>query len=295
MLQRPPLARHLGGALLASLAAGSSLGAQAFATSSAVNARSDSGSARAPHFFASAAVAPAGTIGLSLYGASSHMTLRTTEFDGAVSRARASGLSGTASAVWGATSFLTFAPYISASRVKSDFERSAVPPDEVPTRQGTRTGLEADEFGLVTRASLFRSRSGATRLGVSATVFDRVDLAPSLVAGVALQQSLGRVTIHAAPTLQLSQQSDSRTLALNGAAVFAATARVGLSVEAQRYRSWLSGWDLDAVHATFAGTALRYHVGRLAIDGGFRALLERGTAGGDLDQFTVHVGTHWSF
>ena len=307
MPQRPPVARRVLPALLVLAAA--PLGAQAGGAHSATNALSDSEWSRAPHFFASAATVPAGMVAFSLQGDASRQTFTTFGLE-QTTTVRSKALSAEASAVFGLTSTVTLAPYIGASSVEMDLSESptlaaplatirrqeGAPTSDLPPAPRTRRrGLEIDELGLATRASLFRSASGATRVGVNATVFDRVDFAPSLLAGVAVQQSFGRVTMHVSPSLRLTRNSDSRTLGFNGATVLAATGRLGLSLEGAHYRSWWSKSDLDPMVTSYAGGALRYRLGRLAIEGAVRTLLEHGAGNIDVDEHTVHLGTHWTF
>jgi len=113
-------------------------------------------------------------------------------------------------------------------------------------------------------------------------------------AGAALQHRLGRITLHLVPSLRFSdgfsgggEPSLDASGRLGAAASIAATRRLGLSLELLR-----EGFDYGT---TDAAVGARWHFGRIAVDAGFRGMVDHDTIVRDAKRYSATVATHLVF
>ena len=298
MPQRRLIAPRVVPALVAALLAGTPLAAQRTVVGADVNSASETEVERAPHLFASAGVAPRHRFGLTIHGMASRVE-GDVRLDMNVSGdAWSTGYRTTGSLFYGLTSRITVGAFLSGVQdVRTNLDELYVPtpdPEGGPTRQGIRTPIGSTEIGAYARAGLWNSATGATRIAANVVVDDAADQDPATTAGLALQHRLGRVTLHLVPSLRFSdgysgggEPSLDASGRLGAAASIAATRRLGLSLEMLR-----EGFDYGT---TDAAVGARWHFGRIAVDAGFRGMVDHDTIVRDAKRYSATVATHLVF
>lgn len=262
-----------------------------------INAAAESETRRGPLYFAGAGL-PARGLGLSLHAVGTRQELVRPTGGGA----RLDVFTTTASAWWGATSWLAIGAYYAkanADELPIDEPLAPMPstgglePDGPPTRQGTRVPLGSDEAGLHGRLALWRSATGDTRVTALGRLLDRVDLPVTSTAGVALEHRLARATLHLAPSAWFGDGA-STTLELNAGAAFAVGARSALNAEVLHIRGTD---DVDGVtpRVTELAGGLRHRLGRLAVDVGARHLVDYSLGADGQSRTSAMLATHWRF
>jgi hypothetical protein len=302
MVRRVPTgALALGAIALGALAVAPSALVAQHVVGADVNALADGGDARQPLFFPSAALLSGGRLSLSLQAVGARERVRYPEGT-SVSGTDTDALITSGSAAWGVTSWLTLGAY--AAKAKADVTTQYAPlanvmgqlipePDLPPTRQGTRAGIAGDEVGVHGRIGLWKSSGGVTRLTATGRVYDRADAAVTTGVGVALQQRVGRVTLHVAPSAWFA---DGGSDAYEVDAATALAVGRGSAVMAELlHRGATAATNGDRPHITEVAGGVRHRFGRLALDVGVRHLASYEQPVRDASRASALLATHWLF
>ena len=258
-----------------------------------INAAADSGNVRQPLFFGSAALARAGAVGMSLQGTGWWRQSSWPPPELGTYEVRYLSLTSLASASWGTTSWLTLGGYAARTNTRVTSQAVVAMPDGgPPIRQGTHSDLTDDQVGIFARLALWRSATGATRITATGTVRDGRYLPQSGSAGLALQQNLGRVTLHLAPSASFADNART-AYEVDAAAAFALTPRTSLSVETMHSRN--RGSIGPTYMSTDAAAGVRRHFGRLAVDVGARFLIGDDYPSTTNRRAAALLAAHWSF
>ena len=264
-----------------------------------VNAAAESDRVRQPLFVASAAMAPAGHLGISLQAVGTRQRMESSSTSGGAARVDSDVLTTTGSVGWGVTSWLTFGGYYAKANANETVLFAATdvpvtpPPDGAPTRQGVLTGVNSDEVGLHARVGLWRSSAGDTRVTLTGRARDRTDAAVTGAAGLAFQQRFGRLTLHLAPAAWFGDNA-SAAYEIDAATAFAIATRASLTAELLHV-SGAAASSSPARRVTELAGGMRYRLGRLAIDAGARWVASYEQPVRDANRVGALLATHWHF
>ena len=265
-----------------------------------VNAAAESDGVRQPLFFASAATAPSGHLGLSLQAVGTRQRIQYTDYAGGEARVDSDVLTTTGSVAWGATSWLTVGGYYAKANANETLMLAAggsggiaPPPDGPPTRQGVVTGVNSDEIGIHARLGLWRSSGGDTRVTLTGRARDRTDAAVSGAAGVALQQRIGLFTVHLAPATWFADNARA-AYEIDAATAFAVATRTSLTAELLHVRG-AGATNGQARQLTELAGGMRYRFGHLALDAGARWVASYVQPVRDASRVSALLANHWHF
>lgn len=158
------------------------------------------------------------------------------------------------------------------------------------------------DLELFGRMRAYRSMSGATKLalgaGMSVPTGDDAltNDDPTYRIGGAMSHRVNRVSFHLAPDLRFAKDM-SASYDLNLAASYAATPKLGLSVEGlSSFDGMPDGFDGDRARAIDFGAGLRYNaVENLILDLGLRTNVSNNFEGADLSTGGLTFGFNWLF
>ena len=261
---------------------------------SGINVAGETATDRAPIFTSSAATVARHRYGFDVQGVTARTSM---EQDGV--KLTGAGSAAVASAYYGVTSRVTLGAYLPYTTLSAKLE-------------GAGAGFDFDESesglgnaGVFGRMGLFQSKSGTTRIALNAGV--ELATGDSMVSntdgsqnvGAAISHRRGRMTFHVAPSMGFQKDYDATTN-LDVAGVFAASPKLGVSVEAlSAFGGAVSNDATDKGQKDIdLGAGLRYRfMDRLSMDGGFRYNVSTRTEDGAPTPKTMGAvfGLHWMF